>query len=330
MRRHTREWLVVGVVWASMMLSGRVAAQSLEFTHVATIAGPAQLVELHGTRAFLAADRTLQLLDLSNPAAPAEKGTYEFPQPIRGFVVAGSLVYVAADVFGLGILDVSNADAPTLIGSWETPGQARSVAVFGATAFVADVLTGIDVVTVSNPTRPVPIGSVFLDGLANDLVASESLIYASDRPTGFYVVDPSVSGDTDPLGSLQMTQESFASVFFSQIKVIRTPGGSMRTGTLVAGGPLQLVDLSDPSAPVELPSYDTPGQAMDIAVKDNLAYVADDSEGLQVVDLSTPTAPTIVGTFATLAAARGVSVSESLVLVVVDGGDVHILREGLR
>src|SRR5258708_6920871 len=82
-----------------------------------------------------------------------------------GFPPIRQLIFVAADVFGLGILDVSNAAAPVLRGSSKTPGQAKNVSVSGTTAFVADHLSGMDIVDVSNPAKPVLLRSVFLTAL---------------------------------------------------------------------------------------------------------------------------------------------------------------------
>ena len=240
---------LAGLLVDAVALAG---AQSLEFDHVGTIPGPVQHVEVHGPRAYVASGRIFRLFDISDPSRPVEIGMYTFPRPIRGFQVVGSLAYVAADVFGLGILDVSGSDTPTLVGSVTTPGQARNVAVVGATAFVADVNTGVDIVSISNPAQPVLVGSVFLEGLASDVEALESLVYASDRPTGFYVIDPSLRGDTEPIGELQVNQVAPRSSFGSELRIAETPGGEAKTAVMVAGGPLQLVDIGNSAQPVEL------------------------------------------------------------------------------
>jgi hypothetical protein len=150
-----------------------VSAQTVTFAPVGSIAGPADLVRVQGRYAYIAAGKTLTVVDVSNPAAPRQTGAYTFPEKIWGFRVVGSSVYVAADFFGLGILDVSDAGAPTLRGSMKTPGQAKNVAVFGTRAVVADHMSGVDYIDVSNPAKPVSLGSFFLDGYARDVVAIE-------------------------------------------------------------------------------------------------------------------------------------------------------------
>ena len=232
MRRRRPAWIVVYVflvgVWGTAIAPHRALAQPLTFTHVGTIPGPVQLIEVRGAYAYVAADKTLTVFDISDPASPTRVGAYAFPQRIAGFRSVGTLIYVAADAFGLGIIDVSNSGDPTLIGSLDTPGQTKNVAVSGTRALVADVLSGLDIVDVSNPTNPLLVGSIFLEGLATDVVTSGSLAYAADRPTGFYVVDLSQDGDSEPVSALQSTIRSrrFGSRRFAQLEILEPSPGS--------------------------------------------------------------------------------------------------------
>ena len=188
MTRRRPAWSSISVLlcvgWITTVAADRVSAQAVRFAPVGAIPGPADLVKVHGGYAYIAAGKTISVVDISDPAGPRQLGAYTFSHQIRGFRVVASLVYVAADVLGLAILDVSNARAPVLRGLLKTPGQAKNVAVSGTTALVADMLTGLDIVDVSNPTKPLHIESVFLEGYPTDVVASGSLAYAADRPTG--------------------------------------------------------------------------------------------------------------------------------------------------
>ena len=149
--------------------------QALNFEPVGTIPGPSELIQVQGRRAFMAADKTLRVIDISNPASPRSLGAYSFPTRINGFHVTGTQIYVAADASGLGILDVSDDGVPKLAGSLRTPGQAKNVALAGTKALVADLLSGIDIIDVSNPSRPIQVGSIFLEGFATDVTTERTL-----------------------------------------------------------------------------------------------------------------------------------------------------------
>ena len=311
-------------VWIAAAGLSIASAQTLNFTPLGSIPGPAEMIRVKGAYAYISAGKTLTVADVSNPEAPRRLGTYTFPERIWGFRMSGNSVFVAADIFGLGILDVSNPEAPVLRGSFKTPGQAKSVAISGATALVSDHVSGLDIVDVSNSAKPVSAGSVFLDGFARDAVTNGSLAYAIDMPTGFYVLDLSKKNVQEPLVSLQSATVSNQR---AQVEVLQTSPQGPTLAVVVAGGTLQMYDVSNSASPIKIPPYRTPGGALRVSLRGKLAYVADGREGLQVLDLSNPSEPRIAGTYKTASPARDVAVSESLVFVVLASGEVLILRQ---
>ena len=56
---------------------------------------------------------------------------------------------------------------------------------------------------------------------------------------------------------------------------------------------LRVIDVADPSKPVEIGSYDTPGRAYSLAVAGDYAYLMDGD--LRIIDISDPTVPALVG-----------------------------------
>jgi hypothetical protein len=75
------------------------------------------------------------------------------------------------------------------------------------------------------------------------------------------------------------------------------------------GSGLQVIDISDPTAPSYAGSYDTPGDAYGVAISGDHAYVADGHSGLQVVDIGDPEAPSYAGSYDTPGSAFGVAIS---------------------
>jgi hypothetical protein len=299
-------------------------AQVITFSPVGSIPGPIEMIRVQGQRAYVTNGNTLTALDLTTPAAPKPLGSYTFPERIWGLRVSGSRVFVAADRFGLGIVEFASDGTAALRGSVKTPGQTKSVAVSGGIALITDFVSGLDVIDIANTSKPVVRESVFLEGLATDVVTSGPFAYAADRPTGFYIFDLSKRMPLEPIGSLQSAVPN--NTQRAQLEVIDNAGGR-RIVVLVAGGLLQLFDVSMPSAPVKLPPFKTPGNANRVAMKDSFAYVADGPEGIQVVDLANPSAPRIVASFKTNAPARDVAVSDPFVFVGLATGDVAIVRQ---
>jgi hypothetical protein len=324
----------VTTLWVGIWLCATgafLSAQSVQLVLAGRIPGAAEMVGAHGDYVYLAADRTLTIFDVSNPASPKRGGAYTFPDKIWGLKVIGSLIYVAADKSGLGILDVSNAQTPKLQGFFKTPGQAKSVAVVGKTALVADHMSGVDFVDLSNPARPASLGSFYLEGYARAVTASGSMAAAVDSPTGLYVFDLSKPAPLEPVGTEQSAERP-ASVELSDPALSQ----GLNIAVLVGGGSLQLYDVSKPAAPMKVSTFHTPsGRPQRAALDGKTAYVADSSAGLQVVDLSTPAAPRLVGEYRTAGQALDVAISDSLVFLLVGqtgsstatgGGETVILK----
>ena len=289
-----------------------ISAQTPAFTQVASIPGPADLVEIHGSRAYVVGHGTLRIIDISNPQAPKTLGTHTFPEKIWGLQIAEPLVYVAADFFGLGILDVSNPAAPKLRGSLKTPGQAKSVVVAGNKAAVADHMSGVDFIDTSNADKPTLLGSFYLEGYAREVALSGSIAYAVDAPFGVYAFDMTKPGALEPVHSQQTAQAP------GSIVVSPDNAGATKLAVLVGGGSIQIYDLSKPTEPARVTAFKTPsGRPVRAALHGAHAFVADSREGLQVVDLSNPKAPRLVASHKTAAPARDVAVTDSHVFVVV-------------
>jgi hypothetical protein len=85
------------------------------------------------------------------------------------------------------------------------------------------------------------------------------------------------------------------------------------------------VDVSTPSAPVEVGFLDTPGQARGVFVSGAYAYVADYNNGLRIVDVSTPSAPVEVGFLDTPHFAYGVFVSGAYAYVADEFAGLRIV-----
>lgn len=331
---------------AATAAGGAPSARTLTFTPIGSISGPIDLVRAEGAFAYVTRGERLTVFDLSNPAAPARRGSHAFPEKIWGFEVTGALAYVAAGHSGLWILDVSDPDAPFVRGSVKTPGQAKNVAVSGDRAVVADHMSGVDVIDVSDVAAPAAVGSAYTDGYARDVAMAGPLAFAVDHPAGFYVLDVTRPDPLDPVGSLQSASAP------RHVEILET---DPNVAVLVGGvpydplralrrdaapddprGALQIYDVSDPAAPALVTTFPTPGDAQRAELRGALAYVADGPAGLSVVDLSAPAAPTVVGGYSTRRSARDVAVGDAAVLVL-DGairrgshsqedGDVIILR----
>ena len=326
-----------------------VSGQSLSFARAGSIAGPVDRVKAQGHVAYVVANKTLTIYDVSDPAAPKRVGGHTFSEQVWGFRVIGSRIYAATGHSGLAILDVSNPAAPMPVSQFKTPGQAKNVSVAGTVALVANHMSGVDVVDISDSARPKLVGSAYLDGYARDVATFGSMAVAVDNPSGVYVFDTAKQDPLEPVTAVQSatSPQQVEIVELAEGKKLAVLAGNepydplstlrARAGEKPRPGSVQVFDVSNPASPVLVGSYPTSGNGRRLAVKGPLVYVADGPDGLQVLDVSAPSKATVVGTYKTDIPARDIAVSDSLVFMVLgplrtgsapkDDGDVLILRQ---
>ncbi len=110
---------------------------------------------------------TLQIIDVSDPAAPTLAGSYEAPGSAGNVFVAGNYAYVADihyddDILsdgGLKILNISNPYGPEHAGSYYVFGGAQQVFIKENIAYLPERYletndTGLYVLWVANPSSP--------------------------------------------------------------------------------------------------------------------------------------------------------------------------------
>jgi hypothetical protein len=258
-------------------------------------------VAVAGDYAYCAMPYGLQVLDISNPAAPlivARLALQRKPLPVGsynaymagfGLEVEGDYAYLVnwnADGLGaLHIIDISNPSSPRLVSDDESPHYACDIKVSGGFAYVAQTYSGLNVFDVSNPNSPSLVGSCPTNYALGVTLAGQ-YAYVADGGGGLRIID--ISEPASPV----------------LISTCNTPGYSVKV--YVDGGyafvadassGLQIVDVSNPLTPQLLGSLDVPHEALDVVANDQFCFVLDDYYGLQVVNVANPAAPFLETSF---------------------------------
>jgi heat shock protein HslJ len=229
-------------------------------------------------------ERNLRVIDLSDLAAPVERGFYDLPEQFGRVSVANDMLYVGTEQ-RLLVLDVSDPSTPTQVGFYQARGLQGDAFVADGHAYLPMGQFVLQILDLTNPSAPTEAG-LFLDlhpGSIQQVKVAEGRVYLliqrpGDAKTGtlwgIQVVD--VSSPTNPAG-----------VGLYQPK----DPGLNRLETVANGrvyfidqqGVLRIVDLSDPATPVELASYDPAGRVGSIAVVGDYIYAAALERGLVIL-----------------------------------------------
>jgi len=161
---------------------------------VAVASGPG------GTLAYVAdldvsgVNNGLRIIDVSDPAAPTQVGSYSAGGGCWtwGVAVVGNYAYIANFGCGLRIVDVSDPTAPAEVGVWYGA-DPISVTVAGKYAYVGAVSGyGLRVLNVSDPAAPTEVGFYSALGQAGDVVVVDRpggpLAYAVDNGGGLLIL----------------------------------------------------------------------------------------------------------------------------------------------
>ncbi|MFN8179231.1 MAG: T9SS type A sorting domain-containing protein [bacterium] len=279
-------------------------------------AGNARGIAVDGHHAFVADySAGLQILDITNAAAPVLVGTYNTPGNAKDVAIAGDRAYVADYASGVQVINITNLAAPTLAGTYDTPGSARDVAVAGDYLYVADYTSGLLVLNITNPASPTLVGSYDTPGTALGVAVAGNDAFVADGATGLLVINvtspasPTLRGTCDTPGSATAVALSGDRAYVAD-----------------AGAGLQVINITNPASPTLLGGYDTPGTAGDVQVDGNRAYVADGITGLLEIDITNPAAPSLVTGADTPGTAYGVALAGDLAYVADDVWGLQDMR----
>lgn len=304
-----------------------------------------------GNYLYTAADRPdgsrgLHIFDITDPANPAEVGSYSTGSIGAYAPVSkvGNYIYMPTKQTGVVILDVSNVASPALVATVDTPGIAYNVVVSGNYGYVSDgVAGGLQIFDIN--THAIT-GSYDTPGEAFDVDLYDNYAYVVDsssiqiinitnpaNPTIAKEVKSYIFGDYRGVAAA----ENYAYIAHSNGLVVyditnpyspSVVGGvylsAAAFGVAISGNyayvadgadGLKIIDISNPANCTVIGSLDTSGTANKVVVSGNYAYVADGASGMQIINVSDPSNPTSTATIATANYAWGVDLYGHYILL---------------
>lgn len=230
----------------------------------------------------------LQVLDVSDPATPIQLGSIDLVGGVqryqffaRDLEVRGDLVFVSSRNQGLHVIDISDPSEPVRVGGWDSSGI-TAVEGVGNLVYAADYIQGLRVIHTSNPAKPVQVGGLDLAGSALDIEIAGNLAFIASHSRwngtnyvggGLQIVDVS-----DPVNPV-CVGEWGPGRWISQIQVfgdrsfVAAMSVSIPTGASFSGGfYFYIIDVSNPTNPLEASYFFGGGYSSDFAVVGNLLF----------------------------------------------------------
>lgn len=192
------------------------------------------------------------------------------------------------------------------ITTWSATGdRPYAIQLVGNNLFVIYYDGVFEVLDVSNPASPSQISDYPGLGASYDLKVSGDTAYIVSWET-FRLFD--VSNLSSP--SLIRNYVPPGSPYLAEVTVV---GDYAYLSTYDSN--VRIIDVSNPSNPVETGTYLASGRPKGIHVEGDTAYVAYDTSGLKVLDVSDKWNPTEIGSFSTVGSFRDVVVQDDLAYI---------------
>jgi hypothetical protein len=268
-------------------------------------------------------DKGLRIVNIQNPANPEEVAVLANPSYLTGLAVSGNKVYLSSQLYGLSVVDISDILSPVLYGEVSVSNKYYGVAVNGDYAYVSGDTSGVRVIDVSDPAHLVVIGDCPVDGhnAVRGIALNNDRAYLGLNNNIFAVFDvssaakPVLIGQCNTLGSIQNIRLhgdlAYATDFSSGVAVINISEdtapvrvrniafshGGYGLGMTFSGdtlfvaalkGGLYVYDVATGSVSPELFHKNCFGGVVDVAFRDQNAFLLDRNDGLGIYDISTP------------------------------------------
>lgn len=305
------------LLMGTMILFVNVAAQDIEFVGSYNGFSDAYDVVVRWPYAYVCEYSTssgLVVIDVSSPANPTFVSRYITPGCTHDLAISGDFAFLADDTQGLNIVDILYPRWPQYVGGFDTPDRAFGVCVDDEYVYIANGYAGFYIFNISNPWSPDLVGTYDTPYSSSGVWVDQNKAYVTDHDYSLHIFDITNRSNPQLLASID------------------TPGYARRGIAVVGdyayipdwGAGLQIIDVSDPTAPLWAGNYNSEGHALNVWVK-HFAYVTLFEAGIVVLDISYPPEPRFLAAYNTPGTARGICVSNGFIFVA-DVTSLQILK----
>ncbi len=235
-----------------------------------------------------------KILDNDNTTDPFVGNVENNYGGILGFVKAGGYVYLCSEFEEFYKIDVSDPAHPTQVQEFLCGGHhSLGISTNGNYVVLANSNYGIRIFD-SRAAAIQQVGEVLSMGRVVDCKGAGDFAYAAVGLKGLAILDM-----TNPLQPLQVALKTLTGYANGLAIAGSTAYVAETYKEGKDGGLLEIVDVTNPSAPAILGSVALDGQPYSVQVQGDLAVVACQTAGVAIIDIADPANPEMLGTYNT-------------------------------
>lgn len=208
-----------------------------------------------------AAQKGVQVWDLSNPAQPQLLSTYDTPKDATDIVLSGSYAFIADGNYGLRVANIADPNNISVVSLLDSLGFVQTVYTSGDIAYVGGSQSMTEV-NISDPTRLQPVAQVDTGSVVHRIDLIRAYAYLATASNGVqvaYVINPGqpVLVGKLPSNGLSLGLATRGRTDKPQIDMVYVADGP---------GNLRAVEAEKAASLAELGAYETDGQASILTV----------------------------------------------------------------
>jgi hypothetical protein len=319
----------------------------------------AEGIALMDRYAYLATTAGIQAVNVSDPRRPALATLTAIPRAVESLAVAGHYIYLSVMPGALLIADAADPAAPRLVGGVNIPTYTKNLQVVGDKVYIANGNNGVAIVDAADPDHPRLLSTTKVGALVTDVAAVGNLIMATDvSEGGFHVLRGSDSEKLAEVSAYRapglahdvVVQDHYAYLATGMdgdltildysdlanpvgVGFYRTPAHTSlvrvhgdRLYAYTQHNAIQVLDVNDPTRPIDLGTRELSTGTRVVAVDDYLSFFSDDAGMLHIYDATSTGMPQEVGLFAVAGEVNDAAMTDTFVLVASGTHDVLAAR----
>ncbi|MCK5159782.1 MAG: hypothetical protein KAR08_11520, partial [Candidatus Heimdallarchaeota archaeon] len=224
------------------------------------------------------------------------------PGSANDMKIDGTTIYLA-NSFDLKIFESLHPNPVNLTGNVIFAGEPSSTYVSGDIGILSNGLIGFNLINLSDITDPTLISKYDQEGVSYyESIINNTLVYCATSE-GLEVINISDTNNPTSLATLAVGKVK-ALEFADNIVYLATESDDLLT-----------IDVTIPTAPVQLDNAGIVNDLFDISINSNYAFVTMGSNGYSIVDISNPAALSIHSTHGVTVGADGIFVNDTVLAI---------------
>jgi len=296
-------------------------------------------------------DQGLEILNISNPSKPEKISSVKVPNYAEEVYIFHNIAIVTSKYNGLAFVNIANPYSPTIIEILELGNTVAEVDMRFNLLHIITENDGLYIYDISNPYQPLHISNWDSGYFHSGISVLNKLICLSGYGVGLEIIDLTIYSNPTFISSWNDSTGTALGVYASLInedniaflandnsgleiinftnvhnptKIGEYNGLSNVVDVIVenniaylcSDSGIAILDVSDPTSPIELDIYTSDGDCTDIAINDNLAIFTDYYKGIKLLDISNLRDVQLLSEFFDNGLAKKVTIKDDLAFVV--------------